>query len=66
MPADFITAEQAATLNNISARRVRQLAKAGRVPGAFKIGAGNRASWVIPTAWKYEPVPVGRPVKGKG
>lgn len=41
---EFMTANQAAKLWNISQRRVQILCAEGRIPGAFKLGE----AWAIP------------------
>ena len=50
-PAYNVTVRQAATELGISDRRVRQLARAGRVRGASKVGQ----EWLIPTPVEVVP-----------
>ena len=62
----LVSSKEAGQRLGISAARVRQLAIAGRLPQAVKVGTGGRASWVFPLEGDARPVllpgrPAGRP-----
>jgi hypothetical protein len=52
-PTTPITAQAAADLHDITARRIQVLAQAGRIPGAKKHGR----EWMIPPDFKVLPPP---------
>jgi len=48
----------------ISPQRARELARQGRVPGAYKVGHGPRATWYAPeNTTRPTRRPAGRPKK---
>ena len=45
----------------VSARRVRAMCENDQIPGAKRVGEGNRATWDIPKNTKDPRLPPGRP-----
>jgi hypothetical protein len=58
-----LTAHQVAAVHGCHIRTVRRALRAGDLPGAYKVGEGSRAVWVIPrtAAEQWRPRKVGRP-----
>jgi hypothetical protein len=50
----MIPTNQAAKLLGVSVQYLRKMCRAGRVPGAIKIGDGPRCMWVFPDKPKIE------------
>jgi hypothetical protein len=64
MANNMKTVDQAAAEWGICVQRVRQLLKAGRIPGAYRDVSKAHADWVIPKdAKKPEELKAGRPSK---
>jgi hypothetical protein len=48
MTTEYLTVHETAELLRLSTYRVRQLARAGRFPGAVKPNDNQQARWLIP------------------
>ena len=59
MPIKLITAATAARELGVSPARIRQLAGAGRIKGAKRMGR----DWIMPSLLRIKQVPQGRPRK---
>lgn len=60
--ARLITCSEFARRRGVSVQRVRQLARAGRIPGAARVGE----RWVVPASASVLPAPAGRPRGASG
>ena len=59
MPIKLVTAAQAAIALDVTPARIRQLAGAGRIKGAKRMGR----DWIMPSRLRIKTVPQGRPRK---
>jgi excisionase family DNA binding protein len=62
----MLTTEDVARRYGVTARAVRRWCEDGRLPGAERVGTGQRATWVIPESalQGFEPPELGRPKSG--
>ena len=64
---DYIAVELAAEILLVTPRRVRQLIKAGRIPGAIQVGGNSRRSiWLIPVGEDSNPIITPAPENAPG
>ena len=57
-PGHYLTTAEAARRAGITSRRVRALAAAGAIPGAWQ---PHPRMWLVPSGWVYRPGKRGRP-----